>query len=290
MRDHSPTLGQAYCELVSGLSALQHIANPQEKAAIALEIVAGAGREEVVLEPSRRLSDTVAARLDRVLEQARQGMPLAYALGECYFAGRRFLVNENVLIPRPDTETLLQVALRFCQRREGALRVLEIGVGSGAVIVSLGAELAGRELFLTGTDVSQEALEVAAANADSHQMDLNLLAGSLFAPLRQDSRFDLLVSNPPYVGAGEQVEDSVRAYEPANAYRVPAGNAPTHFHRRIAEEARERMTSGAMLALEVGFSQADEVSAVLRANGYVEITSTRDLAGVDRVVSAICPA
>jgi len=273
--------------LADELARLPHIVAPREHAAVVMEIAAGVKREDVVLEPHEELDSDSASRLEQVLEQAQNGKPLAYALGEWYFAGRTFFVDETVLIPRPDTETLCSVALRFCRSKRGALRVLEVGVGSGASIITLGIELSERKVELVATDISQDALAVAAVNTARHSTKVEFHEGSLLEPLPPDSRFDLIFSNPPYVAEEDEADESVRRYEPASAYRVPAGQPGTYFHRLLAEGAGSFLKPGGMLALEVGYNQADEVKKLLAGNGFEQVTITPDLAGVQRVVSAI---
>jgi len=281
--------GEAFSLLAEELEALPHIASPREHALFALKAIAGLKHEDIALEPHEKLSQSETLRLDGVLERARSGKPLAYALGEWYFAGRTFFVDETVLIPRPDTETLCSVALRFCNDRPGALRILEIGVGSGACAVALGLELMGRQAELVGNDISREALSVTSANAKRHGIALKLLHGSMLDPLAADSRFDLILCNPPYVAEEDDVDDSVWRYEPENAYRVPAGQPGTYFHRLLAESAGTFLSPGGMLALEVGYNQADEVEGLLKGNGFESVAVTQDFAGVQRVVSAIWP-
>ncbi len=273
--------------LVEQFTQLAHVASPEEHAAFTLEVVAGLKHEEVVLAPRETLSPEAAARLDKVLAATRCGLPLAYALGEWYFAGRTFFVNESVLIPRPDTETLCSASLQFCRDRPGSLRILEVGVGSGAIILSLGLALPGRDTELVGTDISPKALNVARANAKRHAVALQLHQGSLLEPLPANSRFDLILSNPPYVAEEDEVDESVRRFEPASAYRVPAGQSGTYFHGLLAKNAGEYLSPGGMLALEVGYNQSGEVKRLLTENGFSEITSAPDLAGVRRVMSAI---
>ncbi len=280
-------LGEAFDTLTAQFTALPHIANPREKAALVLEIAGGYAREDMITRCDEPLDAETVARLEGVLASAKAGTPLAYALGEWYFAGRLFFVTPDVLIPRPDTETLLLTVLRHSVMLPRGLGILEIGVGSGAVIVSLACELAAKEPRCVGTDVSAAALEVATCNAEAHECGVELHEGSIFEPIADGERFDIIVSNPPYIETSETVEDSVRNYEPQLAYRVPEGEPGTHFHKLIAEGARAHIAEGGMLAMEVGANQAQEVTLIMRALGYSEVSITKDLAGIGRVMSGI---
>lgn len=275
--------------LAEEFARLPHIIAPREHAAFVLEVITGLKHEDIALEPGKKLDLLVALRLDEVLERTRYGKPLAYALGEWYFAGRTFFVDESILIPRPDTETLCNVGLSFCRGRPGSLCILEVGVGCGAVIITLALDLPGRETELVATDISQDALYVAEVNANRYGVALGLHEGSLLEPLPPDSRFDLILSNPPYVAEEDEVGECVRRYEPVGAYRVPAGQSGTYFHRLLAEGAGALLKPDGMLAFEVGYNQADEVKELLVGSGFDNVASTPDLAGVQRVVSAIWP-
>lgn len=281
------SLGEAFDTLTAELTALPHIANPREKAALVLDIIGGYEREELITMRDEPLDAETATRIENVLESAKAGTPLAYALGEWYFAGRLYKITPDVLIPRPDTETLLLTVLRHSIMLPRGLGILEIGVGSGAVIISLACELAAKEPRCVGTDVSAAALEVAVCNAEAHECDVDLREGSIFEPIAKAERFDIVVSNPPYIEPSEIVEDSVRDYEPQLAYRVPAGLPGTHYHKLIAEGALEHLNESGMLAMEVGAAQAQEVTLIMRALGYSEVSITKDLAGIGRVVSGI---
>lgn len=280
-------LGEAFDTLAAEFTALTHIANPREKAALVLEIAGGYSREDMITMRDEALDAETIARLAGVLASAKAGTPLAYALGEWYFAGRLFYITPDVLIPRPDTETLLLTVLRHSVMLPRGLGILEIGVGSGAVIVSLACELAAKEPRCVGTDVSAAALEVAARNVEAHECDVELREGSIFEPIAGGERFDIIVSNPPYIETSEAVEDSVRGFEPQLAYRVTGGLPGTHFHKLIAQGARAHLSEGGMLAVEVGAGQAQEVTRIMRALGYSEVSINKDFSGIGRVVSGI---
>jgi release factor glutamine methyltransferase len=269
-------LGEIFQELSEGFALLPHIANPREKAALTLDLTGGYSREDIVLNCDAPIAPELEARLRDILQSARQGIPLAYAIGEWYFAGRRFFISRDVLIPRPDTETLLITALMHAHAMQDTPEVLEIGVGSGAVIISLACEMASRKPRCVGTDVSSNAVNIARRSAEVHGVNVELRLGDLFEPIKEDERPD-----------DENVEASVRDYEPESAYRVPAGMPGTHFHKLIAEGARAHLHAGGMLAMEAGFGQAGEVEAIMDALDYQDIRKVADLSGVERVVKGI---
>ncbi len=280
-------LGDIFQELNEGFALLPHIANPCEKAALTLDLTGGYSREDIVLNRDAPIAPELEVRLRDILQSARQGIPLAYAIGEWYFAGRQFFISRDVLIPRPDTETLLITALMHAHAMKDTIEVMEIGVGSGAVIISIACELAARKARCIGTDVSPKALDIASRNAELHSVDVELRLGSLFEPIKKDERFSVIISNPPYIPDEEDVEASVRDFEPESAYRVPAGMPGTYFHKLIAEGARAHLLAGGMLAMEAGFGQAEEVEVILNAFGYQDIHKVADLSGVERVVRGI---
>ncbi len=285
MADFPHTLGAAHAELLRVLRGLPHIACPEEAAGIVLEIVAGAKRQDAVINPLRLLTEPQRERMEAVLRESTQGMPLAYALGECFFAGRRFFVTRDVLIPRPDTEALLETARLWCAAQQRPLRIAEIGVGSGAVIVSLAASLPGAGCCFFGTDTSAAALEATRRNEQRHRVDIDLRRGSLLEPLPADMPFDLVLSNPPYIAEGDEVDEAVLRWEPGEALMVPPGEPGTYYHRLIAQQAVPRLSSGGMLALEVGMGKAADVAALLTEAGYGKVETVRDFGGIERVVT-----
>jgi len=284
------TLPLTLCEfstfLANELAALPQVLNPQEDASIILELVCDLRLRDLLMSPHQRIPSAAGEREAEVLRRARAGMPLAYALGEWFFAGRRFFVDDRVVIPRPDTEVLLAAAKDFILERRAPsnqpLRVLELGTGSGALIVSL---LADDHLEAVATDVSHGALAVALRNARRHGVRLSFLEGDLLSPLQAGYTFDLILSNPPYVAKESDLEPCVLKWEPKGGLLVPNGQPPTYYHRRIASEAGEILRAGSWLGLEVGEGQAAEVAHILEDSGFSNVGIRCDLSGTERVVS-----
>ena len=229
----------------------------------------------------RTLDDDELARLRSLVERRRMREPLAYVLGEWGFRRLTLAVDPRVLIPRPETEVLVERCLELLAGVEEP-RVLDIGVGSGAIALSIADERP--DARVVATETSAGALDVAAANKARLGLDgqVELRRGDLLAGV--EGPFDLVVSNPPYVAPEEL--DSLEAEvlrEPREAL-VGRGR-----HAEIARTAWDVLRPGGRLALEVGDGQAEHVASALRELGYVDVTTTQDLAGRERVVDGLRP-
>lgn len=212
------------------------------------------------------------------------GEPLAYILGRKEFLGRTFAVTRDVLVPRPETEFVVEAALEAAKARGAPARVLEIGVGSGCIILSIAAELGS--VGHAGTDVSAAALAIARRNAATLGLAaaVDLLEGDTFAPLEDALVFDVIVSNPPYIRRDEaaSLPKDVRDFEPELALYSPADGL--HFHREILSKGRSRLASGGAVVLELpGYGGAELVAFVERQGFAGESEVVRDLAGAERV-------
>lgn len=227
--------------------------------------------------------DAVAAREFAALAARRaNGEPVAYLLGQREFFGRDFLVSPAVLIPRPDTELLVELALEKA-RRAAAPRILDLGTGSGCIAVTLALELPAAQV--TAVDASGEALAVARQNASALGAAVRFLAGKWFDPLGGE-RFDLIVSNPPYVAAADRhLDEGDLRFEPLSA--LASGADGLDDIRRIVAAAPAHLAPGACLLLEHGYDQAGAVAQILAQGGFVAIEQHRDLAGIVRVSGAV---
>jgi release factor glutamine methyltransferase len=214
-----------------------------------------------------RLDDEV--ELDGLLERRERREPLAYVLGEWGFRRLTLKTDPRALVPRPETEIVVERALALLRDVE-APRVLDIGVGSGAIALSLKDERP--DATVVGVDVSRDALALAGENAARLQLEVELREGDEAAAAEG---WDLVVSNPPYV-------DSLRGLQPELAYEPKVALLGEGFHERIAETARTRA-----LVFEVGDGQAPAVAEALRRTTYRHVTVTKDLAGVERVVDGV---
>ena len=199
--------------------------------------------------------------------------PLAYILGTREFFGRPFSVGPGVLIPRQETELLVEIA-----KEVRPASCLDLGCGSGCVAISIALEVPGGQV--TACDISPRAVDRTLLNASALGAPVEVLTGDLFAPVA-GRRFDLIVSNPPYIAVGESLSAEVRDFEPAEA--LFAGDDGLTFYRRIAAESPAYLAEGGRIAVEVGHTQAEAVTELFTTQGF-QADVRKDLSGIDRVV------
>lgn len=262
-----------------------------EEAAITAEVLLrhalGWTRTELYLAWDRPLDEAAWARFQALLDARAAGRPVAYIIGRREFMGLDVLVDERVLIPRPETEVLVEVALEAL-RDVPAPAIADIGTGSGAIAVSLA--VLRPDAAIVATDLSADALEVARANAVRHGVAgrMRFLQGDLLAPVAAAGmRLDLVACNPPYVApeAAAGLPREIREFEPAVAVVAPGD--PLDVHRRLAETAPGVLRPRGWLVVEVGAGQAPHVVELLHRAGAYEAPVTRqDSLGWDRVVAA----
>ena len=245
-------------------------------------------REDLVREPERVLSDREQLIYDKAISLRMQRRPLPYITGEAWFYGRPFKINRAVLIPRPETEMLVEAAREIC-RVENAPILADIGTGSGCLAVTLASELPTAQVC--ATDLSADALKLARKNVVRYALEerVTLLRGDLLAPLPPELRCAVIVSNPPYITEAEinGLQPEVRDYEPSLALsgeEEATGLDGTTLHRRLLSESPAYLKAGGWLLLEVGMGQAETVAEAARDAGYTKVAIREDLAGIGRVV------
>lgn len=255
--------------------------NPRLNAELLLAGSLGIKRLDLYLQFDRPLkADELADFKARLLRRAKHE-PLQYIDGTAAFRDLALRVDPRVLIPRPETETLVQEVLDWAAAR-GARSALDVGTGSGAIALSLAGE--GAFERVVAVDVSPDALEVARGNGEGSAVDFRL--GSLYSAV-EGERFDIIASNPPYVGLEERdgLDAEVRDWEPATA--LFAGQGGLDVIRPLVDQAPRHLNPGGLLAMEIGASQADAVCDFVRAAGaFAEPRVRRDLSGRDRIILA----
>jgi release factor glutamine methyltransferase len=224
------------------------------------------------------------ARLDTILKRLNQQEPLQYIFNEAWFYGRQFFVDNSVLIPRPETELLIDIA-RKSFSKDARISALDIGTGSGCIAITLSLEFP--QAKVTATDVSVPALQVARANAQSLRASLNFAGNDILQGFQSDSKFDLIVSNPPYIAHSEKntLPNNVLQHEPHLAL-FGAETDPLIFYRAIAKTANLILREGGMLVVEINERLGDAVLNIFSTSGFPELQIHPDIFGKDRVVTA----
>jgi release factor glutamine methyltransferase len=237
---------------------------------VLLAAAMGVDRAALIADPGRGLEPPQARVFQEAARRRTQREPVAYILGRKGFRRLELEVDPRVLIPRPETEHVVEAALSL---PEGA-RVVDVGTGSGAIALALADERP--DLRIVATDVSADALAVARANAARLGLSVEFLEGDLLEPV--SGPVDAVVSNPPYVMSGSRLAPEIARHEPAVA--LFGGEDGLDFHRRLAPAA----ANASFVAFEVAGWQAEAVAELLRAVGFSSTETVRDLAGIDRVV------
>ncbi len=247
-----------------------------------MEYVWGIDRNYYFLHSDDIIEQKDEERYRDLLQKRGSHIPLQHLTGTCDFMGLTFQVNDQVLIPRQDTETLVESALS--RLKEGD-RALDLCTGSGCIILSL--EKLGPGIRGLGADISAAALAVAKRNRDSLGLESDFCISDLFEGI--EGVFDMIVSNPPYIASGKipGLMEEVRGFEPLLA--LDGGADGLDFYRRIIKDARDFLKPGGWLGLEIGYDQREAVEELLRRQGFIRTETLQDLAGLDRTVWAENP-
>lgn len=241
-----------------------------------LEYVEGCTKNEYFLYPNREVADAKRQLYEELIEKRSIHIPLQHLTGSQEFMGLSFYVNENVLIPRQDTEILVEQAMK--QVKSG-MEVLDMCTGSGCILLSILALCPG--VCGVGTDISEKALSVAEKNRERLQVRAELVKGDLFEHI--EGSFDLILSNPPYIPTKvvETLMEEVRDHEPRMA--LDGREDGLYFYKRIVEQSPVYLKPEGMLFFEIGYDQAEAVCALMEKD-FRDLTVVQDLAGLDRVV------
>lgn len=244
-----------------------------------LEYAAHCTKNEYFLRPEKEVLPQEKQLYRTLIRKRSAHIPLQYLTGSQEFMGLSFFVDENVLIPRQDTEILVEEALRALG---SGMRVLDVCTGSGCILLSLLKLCAGLEG--TGTDLSEKALQVAGENARHLGVEASFVQGDLFEPV--SGKYDCIVSNPPYIASREvdALMEEVRDHEPRMA--LDGGEDGLYFYRKIAVQSPKYLNDRGRIFLEIGFDQGEAVAGLL-APAFDEVRIVQDLAGLDRVVCGI---
>ena len=248
-----------------------------------LQKVLNVDRLYILLNLDRSLSDDEEKLFNKFIEERLNNRPIAYIVENREFMGLDFYVKEGVLIPRPDTEVLVEEVIEL-GKDKGSINILDIGTGSGAITVSLAKYLENAKI--TSVDISDIALEIGKKNAQSNYVDdrITFIKSDLFTNIDKDMKFDIIVSNPPYIKREviETLDKQVKDFEPYNA--LEGGVDGLDFYRAITTQGKNYLNKGGILAYEVGHDQSEDVSKLMEKDGYTNIYTRKDLQQIDRVV------
>ena len=266
--------------LLIGAARLAAIGSGRRDAELLLLRATGRDRAFLLTHPDAELTIEQQATYEQWLDRRARHEPVQYILGEQEFYGLTLRVTPDVLIPRPETEHLVDATLSRVSH-DAAVRVADVGTGSGAIAIALARSLPLAEL--TALELSPPALEVARQNATRHGVAerIRFIQSDLLAAVSREI-FDAIVSNPPYVAEGEVLEEQVRGYEPTDA--LFAGPGGLDVYRRLIPQARESLKAGGWLLMEIGHGQREALARLL--TGWSEVEFVPDLQGIPRVACA----
>ena len=247
-----------------------------------LEMAAKIDRSFYYMHMQDEMSADQYMEYERVICKRAERVPLQYITGEQEFMGLTFHVNSNVLIPRQDTEILVEEVLKHVREE---MHILDLCTGSGCILISI-LKNAPR-LVGAGSDVSKQALLVAKENAKLHDIDAYWIRGNLFDNITE--KYDVIVSNPPYIRSREVLNlmPEVQQFEPLEA--LDGGEDGLDFYRKICEKAPEYLNAGGWLFLEIGYDEGPQVKAMMELRDFADVEIKKDLAGLDRVVYGRMP-
>lgn len=250
-----------------------------------LEYVTGVSKAMYFAEPERAVSEENADRYIDCIRRRAAHIPLQHITGEQEFMGYPFCVNEHVLIPRQDTEILVEEAIQVMRPK---MKVLDMCTGSGCIVLSI-LKMCREKYYMTdlqgiGADVSEEALKVARENGRRLEVPVTWIQSDLFAKIPEEEKYDVIVSNPPYIETAviDTLQEEVRLHDPYIA--LDGKEDGLYFYRRIISEADKYLKPQGKLMFEIGCDQAEAVEELMKNAGYEQITVKKDLAGLDRVV------
>lgn len=255
-------------------------------ARLLLEWCCGTDRNTLLAHGERPISEEEYGEYVDCITRRKEHVPLQHITGEQDFMGLTFAVNNNVLVPRQDTEVLVEEVMRHLH---DGMRILDMCTGSGCILLSLLRY--SNDCTGVGVDISADALQVAAKNAErilgvraTEQSKVILRQGNLFEDMDCQDKFDIIVSNPPYIKTNviDSLMPEVKEHEPLSA--LDGGEDGLIFYRRIIERAGEFLMGGGMLFFEIGYDQGEEVYRLMEEAGYTDVEVVKDFAGLDRVV------
>ena len=255
------------------------------KARILLSDLLGKNKEYLMIHDDEEIEDGLSDIFFEKIERLKNHEPLQYVINRQEFMGFEFYVDKNVLIPQPDTENLVEEIILLTEllrkNEKTELRILDMCTGSGAIAISISKLI--RNCLVYASDISQEALKIAEENSSRNQANVLFFESDLFEKISELYKFDIIVSNPPYIESNtiNSLSEEVKK-EPILA--LDGGEDGLDFYREIVKESKKYLNPNGYLAFEIGYNQRENVERILVENGYKNVYSRKDLAGNDRIV------
>lgn len=258
--------------------------NPVLEATLLLGKLLKVDRVYIYTHGHEEVPDFIVDKYFEMIDRRRAGYPIQYIIKEREFMGLDFYVEEGVLIPRPDTEILVEYVLEYIDKNYGQqeVEVLDIGIGSGAIGISIAYYRKNARVY--GVDISQKALEISNINKERFNLEnINIFKSNLFENIDKDKEFHIIASNPPYIPKDHisSLQEEVQ-YEPVLA--LDGGKDGLDFYRRIIPESKEYLHPNGLLILEIGYDQGAAVVSIMEEEAFENIEILKDLQGLDRVV------
>lgn len=254
---------------------------------IIFENIKNYSQVDIIMNQDEILSQFIKDKVDMILKRLVNHEPIQYIFNEAYFQGLTLKVTPDTLIPRPETEELIDIIVK--ENNQSDLHVLDIGTGSGAIAIALAKSL--KFPIVDAIDISQKAIDIAQENAKAHKVKINFfIRDILSAEIPTNSVYDIIVSNPPYITLREKdsMEPNVLDYEPHTALFVP-DNDPLMFYRAITHYAVYALNPGGRIYFEINSLYGKETAKLLSDNNFIDVDIIKDMYGLDRFVSAAKP-
>jgi protein-(glutamine-N5) methyltransferase, release factor-specific len=246
--------------------------------------VTGLSHTDILTNKSINLTDKQIQLLEDFLERLKKFEPIQYIVGETEFFGMRFFVNNNVLIPRPETEELIEWILNNYNKNQ-KIKILDIGTGSGCIAIVLKKFLPNSQVF--ALDISEDALKTAKQNAEQNGVKIEFLHKDILSDFIEETEWDIIVSNPPYIPENEKnnISSNVLDYEPHLALFVPE-NSPLLFYKKIIDFTKKHLSAFGEIYFETHYDKARDIEDLLLRNSFVDVEIRKDLSGNERMIRA----
>ncbi|MCK5050508.1 MAG: peptide chain release factor N(5)-glutamine methyltransferase [Candidatus Cloacimonetes bacterium] len=256
------------------------ITSPKQNAETIISHVLQMKRLDIYLQPEKEISEAQLKIILEITTRRKKHEPLQYILGETEFYGYKFKVSNSVLIPRPETELLVE---KIIHEEKNIDNILDIGTGSGAIIIALAKNLDTENI--DAVDISESALKIAQQNADLNNVEINFFRSDIYENIT--NKYDLIISNPPYISQDEYelLPKEIKDHEPRSA--LHAENNGLYFYKKILQNAKEHLTEFGKIYFEIGYDQAEKITGIAKENGFSKIQVFKDLNGFDRIMRII---